>query len=211
MIIRNILVTMATDVSPAHLSCDWFNVHVNPTPNPNPSLSNYRWAEFLICIFIIIMNKTHCYPDVSSKPFLLLWFQIFSKFGSVLKIITFTRNNQFQALLQFSDAVHAQHAKAVSHVGTRPCPVSRLVQFRVWGPVTQQLCVLLCFSLWMVRTSITAAARWGSTSPNSARSTSSTTTTRAETSQEPTSRAGSWSRPRLVRSRVPVVTGRTNN
>lgn len=44
--------------------------------------------------------------------------QIFSKFGSVLKIITFTRNNQFQALLQFSDAVHAQHAKAVSHVHT---------------------------------------------------------------------------------------------
>uniref|UniRef100_A0A8D3A8C8 Polypyrimidine tract binding protein 3 n=1 Tax=Scophthalmus maximus TaxID=52904 RepID=A0A8D3A8C8_SCOMX len=38
--------------------------------------------------------------------------QIFSKFGSVLKIITFTRNNQFQALLQFSDAVHAQHAQA---------------------------------------------------------------------------------------------------
>uniref|UniRef100_A0A3Q3M0Z5 Polypyrimidine tract binding protein 3 n=1 Tax=Mastacembelus armatus TaxID=205130 RepID=A0A3Q3M0Z5_9TELE len=38
--------------------------------------------------------------------------QIFSKFGSVLKIITFTRNNQFQALLQFSDAMHAQHAKA---------------------------------------------------------------------------------------------------
>ncbi|XP_041666893.1 polypyrimidine tract-binding protein 3-like isoform X2 [Cheilinus undulatus] len=38
--------------------------------------------------------------------------QIFSKFGSVLKIITFTKNNQFQALLQFSDAVHAQHAKA---------------------------------------------------------------------------------------------------
>uniref|UniRef100_A0A8C6KDV1 Polypyrimidine tract binding protein 3 n=1 Tax=Nothobranchius furzeri TaxID=105023 RepID=A0A8C6KDV1_NOTFU len=38
--------------------------------------------------------------------------QIFSKFGSVLKIITFTRNNQFQALLQFSDTAHAQHAKA---------------------------------------------------------------------------------------------------
>lgn len=33
----------------------------------------------------------------------------------MLKIITFTRNNQFQALLQFSDTVHAQHAKAVSH------------------------------------------------------------------------------------------------
>ncbi|KAM6902515.1 polypyrimidine tract-binding protein 3-like [Xenentodon cancila] len=38
--------------------------------------------------------------------------QIFSKFGSVLKIITFTRNNQFQALLQFSETAHAQHAKA---------------------------------------------------------------------------------------------------
>ena len=37
----------------------------------------------------------------------------------MLKIITFTRNNQFQALLQFSDAVHAQHAKAVSHTHTR--------------------------------------------------------------------------------------------
>lgn len=38
----------------------------------------------------------------------------------MLKIITFTRNNQFQALLQFSDAMHAQHAKAVSHVHAHP-------------------------------------------------------------------------------------------
>uniref|UniRef100_A0A3B3QYY7 Polypyrimidine tract binding protein 3 n=1 Tax=Paramormyrops kingsleyae TaxID=1676925 RepID=A0A3B3QYY7_9TELE len=37
--------------------------------------------------------------------------QIFSKFGTVLKIITFTKNNQFQALLQYSDSVNAQHAK----------------------------------------------------------------------------------------------------
>ncbi|XP_036409699.1 polypyrimidine tract-binding protein 1-like isoform X1 [Megalops cyprinoides] len=37
--------------------------------------------------------------------------QIFSKFGTVLKIITFTKNNQFQALLQYSDAMTAQHAK----------------------------------------------------------------------------------------------------
>ncbi|XP_056149936.1 polypyrimidine tract-binding protein 2-like isoform X2 [Lampris incognitus] len=37
--------------------------------------------------------------------------QIFSKFGTVLKIITFTKNNQFQALLQFSDPVNAQQAK----------------------------------------------------------------------------------------------------
>ncbi|KAK6467531.1 polypyrimidine tract-binding protein 1 isoform X4 [Huso huso] len=37
--------------------------------------------------------------------------QIFSKFGTVLKIITFTKNNQFQALLQYADPLAAQHAK----------------------------------------------------------------------------------------------------
>uniref|UniRef100_A0AAY5EHX2 Polypyrimidine tract-binding protein 1 n=1 Tax=Electrophorus electricus TaxID=8005 RepID=A0AAY5EHX2_ELEEL len=37
--------------------------------------------------------------------------QIFSKFGTVLKVITFTKNNQFQALLQFADGITAQHAK----------------------------------------------------------------------------------------------------
>ncbi|NWY50292.1 PTBP1 protein, partial [Chionis minor] len=37
--------------------------------------------------------------------------QIFSKLGAVLKIITFTKNNQFQALLQYADPVSAQHAK----------------------------------------------------------------------------------------------------
>uniref|UniRef100_A0A672SEF1 Polypyrimidine tract-binding protein 2-like n=1 Tax=Sinocyclocheilus grahami TaxID=75366 RepID=A0A672SEF1_SINGR len=37
--------------------------------------------------------------------------QIFSKFGTVMKIITFTKNNQFQALLQYSDPTSAQQAK----------------------------------------------------------------------------------------------------
>ncbi|XP_007665772.1 polypyrimidine tract-binding protein 1 isoform X2 [Ornithorhynchus anatinus] len=37
--------------------------------------------------------------------------QIFSKFGTVLKIITFTKNNQFQALLQYAEPMSAQHAK----------------------------------------------------------------------------------------------------
>ncbi|XP_053550033.1 polypyrimidine tract-binding protein 2 [Bombina bombina] len=37
--------------------------------------------------------------------------QIFSKFGTVLKIITFTKNNQFQALLQYGDPSNAQQAK----------------------------------------------------------------------------------------------------
>ncbi|TUH72449.1 Polypyrimidine tract-binding protein 3 [Bagarius yarrelli] len=36
---------------------------------------------------------------------------IFSKFGTVLKIITFTKNNQFQALLQYADPINAHHAK----------------------------------------------------------------------------------------------------
>ncbi|XP_009480864.1 polypyrimidine tract-binding protein 3 isoform X1 [Pelecanus crispus] len=38
-------------------------------------------------------------------------YQIFSKFGSVLRIITFTKNNQFQALLQYADPAYAYHAK----------------------------------------------------------------------------------------------------
>ncbi|RMC00936.1 hypothetical protein DUI87_22623 [Hirundo rustica rustica] len=37
--------------------------------------------------------------------------QIFSKFGTVLKIITFTKNHQFQALLQYADPMSSQHAK----------------------------------------------------------------------------------------------------
>ncbi|KAM9207141.1 polypyrimidine tract-binding protein 3 isoform 1-T1 [Dugong dugon] len=37
--------------------------------------------------------------------------QIFSKFGTVLKIITFTKNNQFQALLQYADPVNAHYAR----------------------------------------------------------------------------------------------------
>nr|XP_006815130.1 PREDICTED: polypyrimidine tract-binding protein 1-like isoform X2 [Saccoglossus kowalevskii] len=37
--------------------------------------------------------------------------QIFSKFGAVLKIITFNKNNTFQALIQFADAVSAQASK----------------------------------------------------------------------------------------------------
>lgn len=42
--------------------------------------------------------------------------QIFSKFGTVLKIITFTKNNQFQALIQYADGMTAQHAKLVRPV-----------------------------------------------------------------------------------------------
>ncbi|PVD22644.1 hypothetical protein C0Q70_15899 [Pomacea canaliculata] len=38
--------------------------------------------------------------------------QLFSRFGKVLKIITFTKNNTFQALIQFSDPISATTAKA---------------------------------------------------------------------------------------------------
>ncbi|XP_063707137.1 polypyrimidine tract-binding protein 1 isoform X2 [Culicoides brevitarsis] len=37
--------------------------------------------------------------------------QIFQRFGKVLKIVTFTKNNSFQALIQYPDAETARHAK----------------------------------------------------------------------------------------------------
>ncbi|NXF45395.1 PTBP3 protein, partial [Oceanites oceanicus] len=40
-----------------------------------------------------------------------VFFFIFSKFGSVLKIVIFTKHNQFQALLQYADPVNAYYAK----------------------------------------------------------------------------------------------------
>lgn len=46
--------------------------------------------------------------------------QIFSRFGFVLKIVTFTRNNQFQALIQYAEPVNAYYAKMVSAVYS-PC------------------------------------------------------------------------------------------
>lgn len=38
--------------------------------------------------------------------------QIFSKYGQVMKIVTFNKNNNFQALIQYSDAIAAQSGKA---------------------------------------------------------------------------------------------------
>ncbi|NXL70165.1 PTBP3 protein, partial [Leptocoma aspasia] len=38
-------------------------------------------------------------------------YQVFSKFGFVLKIVMFHKNNQFQALLQYADATNAYYAK----------------------------------------------------------------------------------------------------
>lgn len=38
-------------------------------------------------------------------------YQIFTRFGKVLKIVTFTKNSSFQALIQYADMVSAQTAK----------------------------------------------------------------------------------------------------
>lgn len=51
---------------------------------------------------------------MAGNSFIVMFPQIFTKFGAVLKIITFTKNNQFQALLQYGDPVNAQQAKLVS-------------------------------------------------------------------------------------------------
>merc|ERR1712183_574383 len=37
--------------------------------------------------------------------------KIFSKYGVVLKVITFNKNNEFQALIQMADALQTQKAK----------------------------------------------------------------------------------------------------
>jgi len=42
-------------------------------------------------------------------------YQIFNRYGSVLKIITFTKNDKFQALIQMKDAASAQAAKNTLH------------------------------------------------------------------------------------------------
>jgi polypyrimidine tract-binding protein 1 len=41
--------------------------------------------------------------------------QIFSKFGNVLKVITFNKNDKYQALIQMKDAIAAQQAKMALH------------------------------------------------------------------------------------------------
>merc|ERR1719415_484946 len=38
-------------------------------------------------------------------------YQIFSRVGKVMKIVTFTKNNTFQALIQYPDVITAQAAK----------------------------------------------------------------------------------------------------
>ncbi|CAF1078169.1 unnamed protein product, partial [Adineta ricciae] len=57
------------------------------------------------CVLRVIVNNL-IYP-ISVDTF----YQIFSKFGVVLKIITFTKNDKFQGLIQMKDATIAHSAK----------------------------------------------------------------------------------------------------
>ncbi|NXJ85498.1 PTBP3 protein, partial [Trogon melanurus] len=61
------------------------------------------------CVLRIIIDNL-MYPVT-----LEVLYQIFSEFGDVLRIITFYRNNYFQALIQFSDPMHAYYAKMFLH------------------------------------------------------------------------------------------------
>ncbi|XP_025769585.1 polypyrimidine tract-binding protein 3, partial [Puma concolor] len=62
-------------------------------------------------VFIQYSNHRELKTDNLPNQAPVNFFQIFSKFGTVLKIITFTKNNQFQALLQYADPVNAHYAK----------------------------------------------------------------------------------------------------
>uniref|UniRef100_A0A2K6RS49 RRM domain-containing protein n=1 Tax=Rhinopithecus roxellana TaxID=61622 RepID=A0A2K6RS49_RHIRO len=57
--------------------------------------------------------KTDSSPNQAQDPPVALdvLHQIFSKFGTLLKTITFIKNNQFQALLQYADPENAQRVK----------------------------------------------------------------------------------------------------
>ncbi|KAF7476173.1 hypothetical protein GHT09_012778 [Marmota monax] len=66
--------------------------------------------------------------------------QIFSKFGgTVLKIITFTKNNQFQALLQYANSVSAQHAKLSLDGQNITIPASRCTWTSPSSPAQSQV------------------------------------------------------------------------
>lgn len=110
----------------------WWIRHGEPKPCAEsnrwkPLLPGYSWCPSpgIDSVHQTKLKKMHLYPliillnNIIVVLIALLVFppsQIFSKFGTVLKIITFTKNNQFQALVQYSDGMTAQHAKLVSGI-----------------------------------------------------------------------------------------------
>lgn len=99
--------------------------------------------------------------------------KIFSKFGTVMKIITFTKNNQFQALLQYSDPAHAQHAKLVRGIffpllykSFLPSRHQMLHVFGLCTTVVQYELLPFPTRHWMVRTSTIHVAHCASIFPS---------------------------------------------
>uniref|UniRef100_A0AAV2KZ09 RRM domain-containing protein n=1 Tax=Knipowitschia caucasica TaxID=637954 RepID=A0AAV2KZ09_KNICA len=58
----------------------------------------------------VVVENMVCAPGAVTMDTL---YQVFSKFGTILRIIVFTKNSQFQALLQYSDGQAAQAAKVL--------------------------------------------------------------------------------------------------
>ncbi|XP_032297249.1 polypyrimidine tract-binding protein 3 isoform X2 [Coturnix japonica] len=85
---------------------------MNAAPCGNMAVTSAYPAEGGLCpgqssVLRIIVENAY-YPVT-----LDVLHQIFCKFGFVLKIVTFTRNNQFQALIQYAEPENAYYAKMI--------------------------------------------------------------------------------------------------
>lgn len=85
--------------SPLPLSSDPTSQLIPTTPQQNGTIGG---ANTVLRVIV----ESLLYPVT-----LEILHQIFQRFGKVLKIVTFTKNNSFQALIQYPDAQTAQHAK----------------------------------------------------------------------------------------------------
>ncbi|XP_055058119.1 polypyrimidine tract-binding protein 1a isoform X2 [Misgurnus anguillicaudatus] len=98
---------LKTDNSPNQVRAQAALQAVNAVQTGGMSLASVEGASIgSHCPVLRVIVENLFYPVT-----LDVLHQIFSKFGTVLKIITFTKNNQFQALIQYSDGMTAQHAK----------------------------------------------------------------------------------------------------
>ncbi|OXB82664.1 UNVERIFIED_CONTAM: hypothetical protein H355_003959 [Colinus virginianus] len=101
---------LKTDSLPSQASTQAALQAMNAEQSGNLAISNASAAEGGLSpghssvLRIIVENLF--YPVT-----LEVLYQIFSKFGFVLKIVTFTRNNQFQALIQYAEPANAYYAK----------------------------------------------------------------------------------------------------
>ncbi|NWH79334.1 PTBP3 protein, partial [Piaya cayana] len=101
---------LKTDTLPSHARTQAALQAVSAKQSGSVAFTGAFAAEDVIlpgqgCILRIIIE------DLVYHVTLEVLYQIFSKFGSVLKIITFTKNSQFQVLLQYADPMNAYYAK----------------------------------------------------------------------------------------------------